>query len=345
MATATLDAIRTKVRKLTRSQSQLLLTNTQIDEYVNTFLVYDLPSILRLTDLKQTYTFYTRPFQDKYETITLGFNTQPLFNYTNLANGTFGPFFIGGYRAAFSQSREKFYGRWPILNQQIQIATGNGVQTTFTGVLTGKPILQNNVTFSSLDAASLQLVMQDIPVVNGNNIPFNVGNLYVPNGPANPLVVDPINTINYLTGAYTVTFPNPPGAGQPVFVLDYTYAAAIPNSVLFFNNTFYLRPVPDKPYPVNFEVFYQPIQLIQAADKPQIEQWWQYIAYGAAIKVLQDRNDQDTVNLLLPEFHKQELLVLRRTLVQQGDDRAATIYSQQTSLYGSPWGWWNGFNS
>lgn len=345
MADSTLAAIQSKVRRLTRSQAEGLLSTAALDEYINTFLQYDFPSILKLTDLKRTYTFYTRPYQDKYETITLGFDTQPLFDFKQIEYGTFGPFFVAGFRMAFSQSREEFYGRWPFINDQAQIATGDGFTTNFTGTLASIPVLPNNVTFSSLDANNLQIVLADVPVVDGNNIPTNNGNLYVPNGPANPLVVIATNTINYVSGVYNITFPTAPGNGQAIWAMTYPYAQAMPNSVLFFDNTFFLRPVPDKVYPVQFEVFIRPTELLQTVQSPDIEQWWQFIAYGAALKILQDRNDQDTVSLLLPEFHKQELLVLRRTLTQQGDDRAATIYSQQTSLYGSPWGWWNGFNS
>lgn len=343
MATSTLAAIQSKVRRLTRSQSEQLLSNAALNEYINTFLLYDFSSILKLTDLKQTYTFYTRPYQDKYETITLGFNTQPLFNYKNIEYGTFGPFYSAGFRMAFSQSREEFYGRWPFINTQAQIGTGDGVTTNFSGTLANIPVLPNNVTFSSQDGSNLQVVLADVPVVDGNNIPTNNGNLYTPNGPANPSAVVATNTINYVTGVYNITFPTAPGAGQAVYAMTFPYAQSMPNSVLFFQNAFYLRPVPDKVYPIQFEIFVRPVELINDTDIPEIEQWWQYIAYGAAIKVLQDRNDLDTVGLLMPEFHKQELLVLRRTLTQQGDDRATTIYSQQTSF--SAGSWWNGFNS
>lgn len=344
MADTTLTAIRTKFRRLARAQSVNQLSNADIDQYINTFLLYDLPSTLRLTDLKKEYTFYTRPNVDKYDQITLGLSSQPLFNFNNIVNGTFGPFYVAGYRAAFSQSREEFYGRWPTLNQKIQIGTGDGITISFTGTLANVPILANNFTVSSIDANNLQIVLQDIPVVDGNGIQTQTGNLAEPNGTATTSI-DVNNFVDYIDGTYTITFATPPGNGQPVWVMYYSYAAARPTSILFFDNTFYLRPVPDIPYPVRFEVFIQPIELLADNQSPQLEQWWQYIAYGGAIKFLQDQNRSEDVAALLPEFKNQELLVLRRTLAQQGDDRAATIYSQQTSLYGSPWGWWNGFNS
>ena len=40
---ADLQTIRTKVRRLTRSLSPAQLTDAQIDEYINTFVLYDFP--------------------------------------------------------------------------------------------------------------------------------------------------------------------------------------------------------------------------------------------------------------------------------------------------------------
>ena len=44
MANATLGAIRNKVRLLTHSPSTAQLADADIDQYVNTFILYDFPS-------------------------------------------------------------------------------------------------------------------------------------------------------------------------------------------------------------------------------------------------------------------------------------------------------------
>ena len=51
----------------------------------------------------------------------------------------------------------------------------------------------------------------------------------------------------------------------------------------------------------------------------------------------------DTVNQLMPEFKKQELLVQRRTIVQQTSERVATIYTQQVNPSNAYYG--NGYNT
>ena len=71
MADSTLAAIRTKIRRLTHSPSAALITDAQIDEYVNTFVLYDFPETLRLFSLRKTLTFYTEPNEDVYETNTV----------------------------------------------------------------------------------------------------------------------------------------------------------------------------------------------------------------------------------------------------------------------------------
>jgi hypothetical protein len=99
--------------------------------------------------------------------------------------------------------------------------------------------------------------------------------------------------------------------------------------MLYFDDAFVLRPVPDKVYPVEFEVYRRPSELLAVNASPELEQWWQYIAYGAAKKIFEDQSDMDSVQQIMPEFKQQERLVLRRTIVQQTNERVATIYTDQ----------------
>lgn len=70
MADSTLTAIRTKVRRLTRSPSAQQITNAEIDEYVNTFVLYDFPEHIRLNFLRRNLSFYTEPNIDSYRANT-----------------------------------------------------------------------------------------------------------------------------------------------------------------------------------------------------------------------------------------------------------------------------------
>ena len=175
--------------------------------------------------------------------------------------------------------------------------------------------------FSSIDANGDGIVAQD----DGDGLLSEDGLL--------------VGTINYLTGAYAIIFANPPGVGEDVCAQVYAYQAARPDAILYFDNKFIVRPIPDKPYRVDVEVYKRPTELLDSAQNPDLEQWWQYIAYGAAKKVFEDRSDMESIQIIMPGFKEQELLVLRRTIVQQTKERVATIYSEQSDYDGgNNWG-------
>jgi hypothetical protein len=121
------------------------------------------------------------------------------------------------------------------------------------------------------------------------------------------------------------------------------YVPSRPQGMLFFDNTFTLRPVPDKSYAVNLEVDLRPTELLAAGTKPDLEQWWQYIAYGAAKKIFEDNNDYDSVQQIMPEYKLQERLVLRKTLMQQASERTPSIYAQTNTLSGQGFFWGGGY--
>lgn len=330
-----LAKIRTLVRQLTKSPSEQLLATQDLDDWVNTFILYDFPEHLRLFALKQVFKFYTSPNIDTYSTVNAP-NTSPLFNFQNLYITVHDPVYIAGFKVLYTQSREQFYNMYPFINSEQLITTGSGANPAFGGVIPGGgvPFLQSSVIFSSIDANNNGLIMIDTPISS------TMGNLSVPNvPPTSTTVQDPINFVNYLTGGFVVTFPASPGAGENVNVQIVPYVPSRPQSMLFFDEEFIVRPVPDQSYEVNMEVYARPTALLAAGTSPQLEQWWQYIAYGAAKKVLEARLDIDTVALILPEFKKQELLVNRSTIVQNTNERTATIYTEQSSQFGGPWGW------
>jgi len=139
-------------------------------------------------------------------------------------------------------------------------------------------------------------------------------------------------TINYLTGAFAFTYTTGVKASQSVDAQTVQYQASRPNSILLYENKFTLRPVPDQAYKVELEAYVRPTELLTAAQQPELAQWWQYIAYGSAKKVFEDRMDMDSVSMIMPEFKKQETLVLRRTIMQLSNQRTSTIYDGQAGL-------------
>jgi hypothetical protein len=339
MPNSTLQAIQNKVRRLTRSPTEAQLSTADLNDYINTFVFYDFPEHLRLFDLRDTFTFYTQPNIDTYSTTTTN-PLDPLFNFKNKYITVHEPAYIAGYPALFSQSREQFFGIYPMVNSIASIGTvGDGVTTQFTGTvnnanapfpnITNTPILQNQVLFSSIDVNNGALAMIDQPITS------EIGALVAYDG--TPVIG--LNTINYITGQFTVTFPLAPAANEAINSQTVPYVAALPQALCFFDNTFILRPVPDQSYRVNMEVYKRPTELLQTNQSPDIEQWWQYISYGCAKKIFEDRMDLDSVQLIMPEFKVQETLVLRKTIVTYTKERVATIYTESTGL-GAGYGGW-----
>jgi len=306
---STLAQIRIKVRRLTRSPSTSQLTDANIDAYVNDFVLYDFPEHLKTSYLRKTFTFYTNSHQDVYESNTTAgddFN-----NFKNLYLSMHPPVYVAGYQAFFSQSRQEFFDYWPKTTSVVSVRTGTGGIMSDDGTLAA-PILKNSVLFSSIDAFEDDLKAYDDGAGN------LVGNIIAG------------GTINYLTGVYHFTYTTGVKAGQSVDAQTVQYQAARPSSILFYENKFTVRPVPDQAYKVELDAQVRPTELLNAVDQPELAQWWQYISYGAAKKVFEDRMDTESISAIMPEFKKQETLVLRRTIMQLSNERTSTIYTGQT---------------
>jgi hypothetical protein len=369
----TLAQIQQKVRRLTRSPSTQQLADQDLNNYINTFVLYDFPEHLRTFNLQSTFTFYTNPGQDVYNTDEASFAgaiNNPLYNFQNLYLSVSDPVYIGGYQQIYLQSRAQFYGIYPLLNSLSQVGSGNGTTGPFSGVVNSMQafipsnnftqqisLLQNNVTFSSYatlgNGAIIGQTLVDVPLVDPTSgFKLNIGNLYDPNTaeyetalrnpPTLLYPVDPnaLGFINYLTGQFTLNFTDATTFGTPINAQTVPQQLAIPQALLFYANQFIVRPVPDQAYPVNIEVFQRPTALLATNQAPELEEYWQYIAYGAAKKIFEDRMDTDSVQKIMPEYVVQEALCLRRTIVQNTTQRTATIYEQQTQFNNA---WSNGW--
>jgi hypothetical protein len=372
--TTTLGAIQKKVRRLTRSPSTAQLSDDDLNNYINTFVVYDFPEQIRTFNLRTQFSFFTNPGQDVYNTDEASFagaTNNVLYNFQNLYLTIHFPIYIAGYQAYFTQSREQFYNIYPIVNNISSLGfTGNGTSGPFTGVINSQQaiippgiqqtigLLQNNVLFSATGTPGtgevLGMALTDVPLVDAaTGFKLNLGNLYDPNSAAYqtalstpPTAVDPNNNINYLTGAYTINFPLNTIVGTQMNSQTVPQNLSIPQALLFYSNQFIIRPVPDQAYRVNFEAYQRPTALLASSQSPELEEYWQYIAYGASKKIFEDRMNLDSVQMILPEFKTQERLCLRRTLVQLTNERSATIYTEQTQGVGDHggggWFGWSG---
>lgn len=357
-ADSTVAAIRQKVRRLTASASENSLTTAAIDQYINTFYTQDFPYGIKIDQMRDVYTFFTEPYIDRY----------PLDVYYN--QGVRAPMYVDGIIGNFTKDRQQFFNVWPMFPTKFQPISGDGVTTSFSFTIPA-PFLSREITLGGTDANGNPILVNDdgngnlqlqvpnapiavppyyvaptVPVPNPQPIPGmhnrNTGNpgLYNVNtttliNPSVPNVFfQGIGSVNYVSGQFNINFPVAPAAGQNMNLFVSQYQTGRPYSLLFWNNEFTIRPVPKLVHKVTIETFLTPVQFMLSTDQPILNQWWQLIAIGAAIKVLEDRQDMDGVANLVILYDRQEDLVLERQGVEEIFQPNQTLFNSSNTAYG-----------
>lgn len=314
MSKSTLLQIKKKVRRLTASPSTNQLSEADLEEAIDTFTEHDFPSHLKIWNLHSTYEFFTQANEDRYS-----------FD-TDLYHAVLPPVYVDGYQSFYTQSRDGFYKQYPEISIEQTADTGNGTAGPYAFTLSSLPVMKRQVTVSAVDSVGTTQSARDVP-----DTPTSDTGTWVDNNTGAVLA----GAINYVTGVCTITFAAIIPTTESVLARSSPYQASRPGTILFFKDYFLLRPVPDKVYRVSVEVYQKPSQLFSSSDwsasnAPDVDQWWQYIAFGAAMKVLQDRQDIESIQNILPFFKEQENLILYRTATQQVPERTATIFTQQS---------------
>lgn len=337
-ADSTVVAIRKKIRRLTASASESSLTTASIDQYINTFYSQDFPYGIKIDQMRSVYEFYTEPYRDRY----------PLDD--NYDQGVRSPFYVDGIIGNFTKDRQQFFNVWPKFPSYFQPVSGDGITTTFTFTLTG-PFLSNEVTIGTVATNGSPISVSDdgsgnlyyrnpnpvvsVPAANTN--PGIPGMLNKNTG--NPGLINStlVGTVDYVTGVFSIDYSLcglVPAADEPINVNISKYQTGRPYSLLFWNNEFTIRPVPKKIHKCTIETFLTPVQFMETTDSPILNQWWQVIAIGAAIKVLEDRQDMDGVANLSILYDRQEDLVLERQATEEIFQPNYTIFNSTNTAYG-----------
>ena len=312
MATAdsTLVAMRKKVRRLTGSPDPTSLSEADIDQYINTYYSQDFPSDCKLDQLRDDYKFFTSPNIDRY--------TVDLNEYQGIRD----PIYVEGRQGQLYKDRESFYANWPRQTTKNTPASGDGVTTVFSFTIPGAPLVRGSITLGAIVGGTTVQSQDD----SANNI--TGGGV--------------TGTIDYVTGVVTaLTYTTAPDAGTSLTLWADTYTASRPFDLLFWKNEIIVRPIPDNVYRIEVEAFQTPTQFLLNSNAPGLNAWWQLIALGASIKVLQDQQDMEGLENILPWFEEQKGLVLERQAIEQIGFRNDTIYQGETREgVGFQWGNW-----
>jgi len=151
-------------------------------------------------------------------------------------------------------------------------------------------------------------------------------------------------SINYSTGSITnIVFTQSVPGGANIQIQYNPVTPAIPLSILFFQNQFTLRPVPDQGYTIELTAYRQPTQALMNAPSqtgvPELSEWWECIAMGAAKKIFEDRLDSDGIMLMDKMLSERYEVAYTRTYAQLGKQRINTIFADQNQFnYGAGFG-------
>lgn len=372
-ANSTYSFIEQKVRRLTASASESALSSADIQRAVNLFYSQDFPYAIKIDQQRSVYKFLTIPNVDRYPVdvnLMQGFrapvyfqgvqgnffkNRDQLFNLYPRYPTQFQPAGGDGRTTSFTftlfgnnvnpfpqpnfgiLSTQLVIGGVDINGNPIRIIDDGGAVVNSFGIgsntTTGRLLyLQQNNVGQNVYLTTTVPLNQQMPAIPP------LSPLPVPS-PASPLTPQYCGTVNYVTTSITVNFPVAPAAGTMINVWAATYNVGRPYNLLFWNNELTIRPVPDNVYLVEVESFQTPSQFMMTTDNPTLNQWSQYIAYGAAMEILRDRQDMDGVQNLMEGFKRQEALVLERQAVEEIFQPNITLFNS-TNYGGTSYGGW-----
>lgn len=374
-ADSTYTFIEKKVRRLTASASEAALASFDIQQATNTFYNTDFPYAIKIDQQRNVYKFLTIPNVDRYpvdvnnlqgfrapvyfEGIQGNFfkNRDQLYNLYPRYPTQFQPISGDGVTTSFTFS---LFGNnvnpfpqpnFGILSTQVVIG-GIDVNGNPIRIIDDGGAVVNSLGIGSNTTTGQLLFVNQNNV--GNNVYLDAMNVQKPAipplsplpVPSPPLVLTPqyCGTVNYVTTQMTINFPVAPAAGTNINVWAATYQVGRPYNLLFWNNELTIRPVPDNVYLCEVEVYQTPAQFMNTTDSPVLNQWAQYIAYGAAREILRDRQDMEGVANLEEGFNRQEALVLERQAVEEIQQPNITLFNSTSGTgYGIGWGIGQGY--
>lgn len=291
--------------------------------------------------------------------------------------GFMSPAFVNGIMCPIYTERYAFWNLWPNYVQTLTpVATGDGSTQTFSFTLPFFPALPGHIDMAGIIAsgsssdpifgASLTSVPpQNVyPAVyitytnaNGSNTVVCDSGQFLTSGTGQDLYgllmvqgnaggsntslgnySTSVNTVNYATGAVNVTFPTAPPDDAQISAQCYFFEQGLPRAILFHNNTITIRPPPNIQYLVEMDAYLTPAAFLSTGAAIPFAYMAEYIARGAARKILSDTGDVEQFQFYEPLFKEQESLVWKRSQRQFTSTRTGTIFSDlmgQNSSAGS----------
>lgn len=285
-----LQGIRDNIRKMV-GMTVAQLPDVDVDQYINDYYLYKMPQELSTYKLYSWYEFNTIPNQDVYPVNQDYVVVEP-------------PAYCSGWPVTFYQDPTQFYSVFNQVKARQNLGQGNG-GTAYAFNMTYAPYVRGTVMISS-----------GIESFNDDSLGILTSNL------------GGTGTINYLTGAVTLNFFAAVASTTTITAEGENYVAAQPSAILFYKQTFIIRPVPDIAYGMKIKILLRPTELIGANDEPQYREWYDLIGLGASLEIFKDRGDFDLLGQFSQLYEQEVLIAQRRTLIQMSNQRTPSRYSQ-----------------
>lgn len=185
------------------------------------------------------------------------------------------------------------------------------------------------------------IVLASSPTTITLNVDSTTFTAYVSGG----FVSVSMNVINYFTGQITnLFFPTAIPAGANIFVTCSYFQSGLSRSILYYNNVLTLRSPPAFQYLVELDAYLSPAAFLNSNSAIPFGYMAEYIARGAARKILSDTGDVEQFQFYEPFFREQEQLVWKRSQRQWTSTRTETLYSLGIGSGRNGYGNFNGAN-
>lgn len=296
-ADSTLTQIKQKVRRLVIAGDPSILPDSEIERQINTFVEQDFPFSLRINEFIERKSFYTSKGIDRY---AVDINTVRTLQGVALSSGKI---------MQWTQDYRVFESLHPKIFSS-SVMSGDNSAGPYTRQVTTLPLLRKEVVVSATLSTGAVEVLQD----NGS------GTLVSQTSTGT-------GTVNYQTATVTFTFGNTVDASEEITIQFVPITLSQPYTLFFRNDEIVLRPVPDGVYKIEYDAFIIPSAFLANNQSPKINMWWQYFAFGAAKKILEERQDTESLAAILPAMREQEVLIVEQTAIQDENMRAGTIFS------------------
>lgn len=304
MANWTLADIRAKVRATTGRPDVGMMSNADLDDYINKFYQYVLTKELKILWGYTYYQFFTQPNVDQY----IG----PMNEFQTLNPQVW----CDGFPIEWYLSPDLFYQDYPQQENKQVVATGDGTTGPFSFNIAAYPVIPGSVY-----------------VTDGTQVAQDDGS----GGFSSPSS----GSIDYLTGSVTVTFGSVTTLNANISVTSQTYIPNRPKAILYFKSQpladstasvrdnqkyFVLRPVPDNVYLVKMQGIQIPPALVNVGDVPFRTDLGPLIAYGASLEIFSDFNQMDQYDQVMVQYNRYKDVSMQDTYEEYLYQRSVSTF-------------------